>query len=327
MMHQRWNRSSIRRGPGVLACTLWIAAGCHGIYTHPGLGDAATQDATSGDAMEPPLSDMDKQGGEIRLEWIQNAAGQNTARATAFFYATEQPDWHSLPAFPGCVDARSADFWPFAAGLVTYRDVGGVVVHTPTGSDLSLTKTMGGVDPLGRGHALWWSKPADFAANDGTRYLPPDSPIDVLLTGWAEWPAQTYLGFGYMPAAFTPLSPPAQGNVVLPAGTLTITSMPGINTHLSDQYVDSAVIFTGPTDPDGAERAVIVCEYSGEPASIAVPAALVTIIRSYGSGHLIRQVFGHSIMELTDGSPRATMDRKRVDVLGIWSYDTTWSAN
>jgi hypothetical protein len=304
----------------------WTLAlvGCDGIHTHPGLADGS---GSPSDAAEPPLSDQDKEGGEIRLEWIQNAAGQTTARATAFFYQDEQPDWHTLPAFPGCIDARGQDVWPFAAGIVTYRDVGGVITHSWTGSDLALTKVMGGEDPLGRGHALWWTKPADFAANDGDTYFPADEPIDILLSGWDQWPQQSYLGLGYMPAAFTPISPSAGANLVVPTGALTITSTPGNNVNIAGRYIESAVIFTGQPGGDGIERALFMCQLSGEPASITVPPDFVAMIRGYGSGHLIRQVISRSIFELTDGSPRATMDRKRVDVLVIRSYDTTWSSS
>src|SRR5688500_11412321 len=85
-----------------------------------GCGDngAAAPDApkppdAAPDAPPPPLGFNDLEGGEIRMEWIEQwttaRVQQNTARVGAYFYKSMDPGKYQPPAFPGCVDMRNRD--------------------------------------------------------------------------------------------------------------------------------------------------------------------------------------------------------------------------
>jgi hypothetical protein len=154
------------------------------------------------------------EGGEIRLEWIQDG-GSNTSRGTAFFYQSETPPTNPIPNFPGCIDARSRDTWPLAQGTIVPLDVGDVVVTT-SGGQIPFVKDATGLDqttacspttacPAGdtcmldgapttgagfcatqdflqRPHDLWYLKAPTFAANDGARF-PANESYDISFTG------------------------------------------------------------------------------------------------------------------------------------------------
>ncbi|MDB4959922.1 MAG: hypothetical protein JWO36_7491 [Myxococcales bacterium] len=319
-----------------LLLPLLIAAACNGVKTNATTPDAPPDASQFSDAMEPPISPHDDEGGEVRLEWIHDSAGRNTARATAFFYKQENPAWHMLPAFPGCVDVRARTTWPLAQGAATYVDVGSVFVESQHGSALVLAKDSTGRDGgtatedfLGRPHDLWWKKLPDFTANDGDTYYPPDALYNVLLAGTNEWPAKVYAGVAYMPASFTPVTPPEDTSFGLPAGPLATTYTRGTNANLPADWGGSyETVFTSPNfvDSKGVELPIVVCRSDLEAGATTVPSAFVDLIRSYATGTLIRQVVVDHIVEFSDGSPRATANRKRLDVLGIRSYTTTWSA-
>jgi hypothetical protein len=216
--------------------------------------------------------------------------------------------------------------WPYAPGPATYYDVGGIIVHSATGSDLTLTRDASGdEDYQGYAHDLWWSKAPQFSSNDGTKYFPPDESYGVLFTGSPEWPAQTLLDVAYMPAAFTPVTPVSNGTFSLAAGDLSTTYTPGTNAHLPPKgTVVSAVVFTSPgfVDAAGVELPIVTCQFDGESGSLTVPAPFIDIVRGYGSGHLVRQVMSVAPIELTGSSSEV----RRVLVYAIWSYDTPWAS-
>jgi len=315
-------------------------------------------DGALGDAAEPPLALQNNEGGEIRLEWIQNAAGATTSRADAYFYKSQTPAWHTLPAFPGCIDVRAKDTWPFAQGTITPLDVGGVIIHPTNPSngsaDLELTRDSQGMDhtvacstsspcpagsmcnaagycattdALARPHDLWYKKAANFAANDGS-FFPADQGYSVFLTGSSEWPPQVFegsIGRGpYMPSDWAPVSPPTNATVPLLQDTdLVLTFNPDASTALPAGYkVNTVVAFTG----TGFAGPIVFCQVDGTPATLTVPAAMVNIIRQYTPGAFSRIHLTHHLEELTDGTPRPTADRKRIDMLTIWCYATPWAA-
>ena len=64
--------------------------------------DAGDETPDAGDSnVNPTLAD--DEGGEVRIEYIQNNAGQTTTRVTAFFMESADPAHNPIPAFPGCV--------------------------------------------------------------------------------------------------------------------------------------------------------------------------------------------------------------------------------
>lgn len=318
--------------------------------------DGPGVDAEEFDAMEPPLTLQNNEGGEIRAEWLLKNDGTTTgptaARVTAFFHKTIDPVHSPLPSFPGCVDMRAKSTWPLAVPTSeTPLDVGSVILHgSKTGSDLVLTKDATGLnggtpttDALGRPHKLWWKHdsnlPTDYANNDGDTMLAADQGFTVILTGSSEWPPQTFqgaLGHGpYMPSNWgAPTDPPTTTATPLLADTdLVLHFSPDASTTLPAGYkVNTVVAFTSKNPgPDGIaiNGPLVFCQFDGTPAQVTVPAAMVNIIRGYNGatgGAYSRIHLTHHLEELTDGSPRATADRKRIDMLTIWCYPTAWIA-
>jgi hypothetical protein len=305
----------------------FVLAGC-GDGTRDASSDASGPDTPAPDVFEP-LGIVDNEGGEIRLESTQQAtaagAMQSTARAHAYFYKSQTPSKFALPAFPGCVDLRSRTTWPLAQGTIVPLDVGGVTIKS-TGSDLVMTReevTPPTSDPLGRPHALWFKKDADLPANDGDTFLPPNQTYDIVLAGSAEWPAQTIADVAFMPAAWTPISPPVDGTTMLAAGTdLTLTHTPVPSSNLPAGYrVDMTVMFTG----TGHTGPIVMCQEQAD-GSLTVPAALVDVLRAYSPGRYQRQLMTHALFELKTSAPLPPGVRKRVDVLSIQSYNSAWAA-
>ena len=299
-----------------------------------GCGDSnSTPDAPMPDA-EPdawaPLGFSDNEGGEIRLEWIaqSTAAGvmQTTARAHAYFYKSQTPGNHALPAFPGCFDVRTKAKWPLAQGTIVPLDVGGVTIKS-TGTDLVMTRDMS-VPPLsdafGRLHELWWRKVSNLPGNDADTFLPPNQTYDIVLAGSSEWPAQTISDVAFMPAAWTPTSPPVAGTTMLQAGTdLTMTYTSGTSSNLPAGYrVNTVVAFTG----TGHTGPIILCQEEGTDGSITIPADMIDLLIAYSPGRYVRQQLTHALFELTDGAPKPPGVRQRVDVLSIYCYNSGWAA-
>lgn len=292
--------------------------------------DAKPVDATPDAATA--LSFADNEGGEIRLEWIEQysptaMATQTTARATAYFYKSQTPGRHDLPAFPGCFDMRPKDKWPLAQGTIVPLDVGGVTIDSKTGQDLVMVRdqsTPATLDPFSRPHELWWKKTSNLPANDGDTFLPPNETYDVKFAGSAEWPAQTIKDIAFMPARWTNLNPPVNATTQLVAGQpLTLTFTPAPSSNLPEGYrVNTTVAFQATS---GFAGPIVLCQEEGSDGSITVPANLVDILRSYGGGRYVRQQLTHALFELTDGDPKPPGERKRVDVLTIYCYNTAWA--
>lgn len=311
----------------------FVFAGC-GDDNNVGV-DAPKADAPPPDGFAP-LSFADDEGGEIRLEWIAQYNGtppvlQTTARATAYFYKSQTPAKFALPAFPGCFDMTAKDKWPLAQGTIDPLDTGIVTIKSQTGQPLVTVRDElsgpGGTataDAFARKHDLWFKKPTAFAANDGDTFLPPNQTYDIEFAGSDEWPAQTIEDVAFMPAAWTPTSPPIDAITQLAAGTdLTLTYTPVTSSNLPEGYrVNTVVAFTGM----GFSGPVVLCQEEGTDGSITVPAALVDKLRTYGSGRYVRQQLTHALFELTDSGPKAPGVRKRVDVLTIYCYNTGWAA-
>ena len=114
--------------------------------------------------------------------------------------------------------------------------------------------------------------------------------------------------------------------------------MPDASTHLPPMSVDpedpyqvnTAVAFTTTaTDPAGVTAPkpgpVVICQQDFTQATVTIPADLVNILRTYGTGgKFVRQHLTHRFLELNDGTPVAPADRKRIDVLTIWCYNSPW---
>jgi hypothetical protein len=316
---------------------LWIAiillAGCGDDSKVNPDAPKPPADAPPDAFVEPPLTLQANEGGEIRLEWIQQVnAGvlQTTARMGAYFYKSETPAKQAFPAFPGCIDARARDKWPLAQGTIEYLDVGDVILVPKTGQPFKMVRdqsTPASKDAFQRPHDLWWKKVLNFPANDGDLYLPADESYDVVLTGKeGVWPHQVLKDVAFMPAAWNPTSPTASETAMLQAGTdFTVTYTPVTSTHLPPGgKVNTVIAFVG-TPNVGP---IVICQEEGTDGSMTVPAAMVDIIRTAGggSGRYVRQQLTHQLFELTDGSPRPTADRKRVDVLTIWCTNSPWAA-
>ncbi|MDB4959314.1 MAG: hypothetical protein JWO36_6883, partial [Myxococcales bacterium] len=291
-------------------------------------------------AVIPPVNLMSNEGGEIRMEWQQNAAGATTARITAFFYKAETPAVHPFPAFPGCVDMRMRDKWPLAQGNITPLDVGNVIIQTQTGTPslITLTRDASGttIDPLGRPHALWYKKSASFPMNDGAM-LPPNQTYNILLTGSAEWPAQAINKVAFMPQTWNPVMPNSMTPAALVAGTdYTFTYDVATSSNLPPGYtVNNVIGFTSPNYvPAGCPGVmgsaacgpIIICQKEGLDGTITLPHDMVDILRTYTSGGMARQNLTHIPVELTDGTPVAPANRKRLDILSVWCYGGTWTA-
>src|SRR5688572_6533072 len=76
-----------------------------------GCGD----DNTKPDAGRPPVDFDSDEGGEIRVEYVSNAAGVARARVTAFlFKSSGNQKYFQFPSFEGCTDMRMKDRWPMA---------------------------------------------------------------------------------------------------------------------------------------------------------------------------------------------------------------------
>jgi hypothetical protein len=310
------------------------------------------------DGAEAPMSLQDKEGGEIRFEWIQSNTNAITSRATAFFYKNENPDYHAIPPFPGCfrpLDSSNVRLpsWPLAQGTITPLDVGGVTIHN-SGGDLVLVKDSGpaaaipagtggcksgtlaaqpGCDFLGRPHDLWWRKdPGSLGATDGN-VMPADDVYSIDLAGSADWPAQHIATGGYMPAAWMPTTPVNTATAMLQAGTdFTVTWAKVAETNKpADLTVNFAMAFTAASGFNGP---ILICQIDGSllqdpnTASFTLAAADVDYLRAMapGGGKFVRQNLTHHIIELTDGTPRATADRKRLDILTIWCFNSPWLA-
>ena len=72
---------------------------------------------------------------------------------------------------------------------------------------------------------------------------------------------------------------------------------------------------------------IIACQEEGTDGSITLPAAMVDILRTYTPGRFVRQQLTHTFVELTaDGEPKPPGERKRIDVLTIYCYNTGWAA-
>ena len=305
-------------------------------FVFAGCGDdnKMNPDAPKADAPPPdgfdPLSFADNEGGEIRLEWISQATAagvvQTTARATAYFYKSQTPGNHALPAFPGCFDVRLKDKWPLAQGTIVPLDTGIVTIKSQTGTDLVTVRDMSTPptnDPFVRPHELWFKKPSNLAANDGDTFLPPNESYDIVFAGSSEWPAQTIEDVAFMPAAWAPTTPSNIGLTNLPpAGSdLTLSYTPVTSSNLPAGYrVNSVVAFTG----TGHSGPIILCQEEGTDGAITVPAAMVDILRAYTPGRYVRQQLTHALFELTDSGPKPPGVRKRVDVLSIYCYNTGW---
>ncbi|CAN5483670.1 hypothetical protein BH11MYX1_BH11MYX1_33140 [soil metagenome] len=338
--------------------TLIFSLSTVGLVVSCGGDNASPADATKTidapvDAGEPPISLQDKEGGEIRLEWVADTKGTNGARATAFFYKDQTPGYHPLPSFPGCVDVRQRTTWPFAQGTYTPLDVGGVTIHSQTGTDLVLTSSTTGKDALNRPHTLWWTHAIQTPAvkdsgglYEGDKYLPANQAYTIQLAGSSEWPAQTFTEAAFMPAAWggptdTMMSPPYNDDGVgapkasLVAGTdLVVKYTPVAQPNLPAGYkVNYAMAFKGtcPDDPNNCpggngQGPIVLCQIDGTSGTFTVPAAMVDLLRQYSPGTWARQTLTHHVVELTDGSPRAVADRKRLDLLTVWCFNGNWQA-
>jgi hypothetical protein len=301
-----------------LAALAFGLAGCGG-------GNNASPDAAEPDGFAP-LGFEDNEGGEIRIERTQQATAQTTARAQAYFYKSQTPGTFTFPPFPGCFDMRAKDRWPLAQGAIVPLDVGGVTIKS-TGSDLVMVRdqsTPPTMDPLARTHELWFEKSANLPANDADMFLPPNQTYDIVLAGSAEWPAQTIEDVAFMPAPWTPASPPVVGTTMLQAATdLTMTYTQQASSNLPPGYrVDTVVSFTG----TGHAGPIVLCQEDGTDGSITIPAAMVDILRAYSPGRYVRQQHTHVLFELTDSGPKPPGVRQRVDVLSAYGYSTGWAA-
>ena len=341
---------------------LWVCVVCAGSGCawpwHDTTGSSDAAGDTQSDAAEPPLTMANNEGGEIRLEWVQNSAGQTTGRITAFFYKSEDPPWNPIPDFPGCFDMRAHDKWPLAAGTIVPLDVGGVAVRTSTAlvttnpiTDPSpvacsstapcatgqfcdpATQTCTVLDPFNRSHPLWYQKGSSFTAatigsptatGDGWKY-PQNERYDVYFEGSSEWPRQEFKQVAFMPAYFSLISPTSAETAMLQADTdFTWTYTPGNSTNLPyDLKVSTITAFKG---PDATAMPLVICQEPGTDGSVTVPKDLVNLLRTYGNGTYVRQNITHRMIELTDGTARALKDRKRIDVLTISCYNSSWVA-
>jgi hypothetical protein len=320
------------------ALSLVLAAGC---------GDDKKPE-TPIDSMKPPIdgrpdpSLMNKEGGEIRLEWISQG-GVTTSRMGAYFYKSMDPGRFDLPAFPGCVDMRARDHWPLAQGTIVPLDVGGVKLTPTTGTPFDMVKAMNTSDAFKRPHALWWNKaPNQADPDDADKYLPPNQSYDIELAGSAEWPHQVFAKAAFMPERWTPTSPNATETAVLTRDqdfTFTYTPVtssnlpPGVKVNTFMAFAHSV---NGP---------IVACQEEGTDGSMTVPAALVNIIIDNAGpnlngevGHptplpadgtstarMVRQQLTHQLFELTNSdTPVDEASRKRVDVLTIYCYNNAW---
>jgi hypothetical protein len=212
---------------GLVGLGLGLGLGCGGSNNQhndaPITKKDAAQDAFTGDAAAAPLTLTSWEGGEIRLEWIQNGSN-NTSRGTAFFYQSETPPTQMAPSFPGCIDARppsiggpSPQTWPLAQGAIVPLDVGDVIVTTSTeqvvfakdATGLNQTTACGGTaaactapavcmangapttgagfcattDPLLRPHDLWYKKAQQTPAAGDGSFFPANESYNITFTG------------------------------------------------------------------------------------------------------------------------------------------------
>jgi len=310
-----------------------------------------------------PVDYTSFEGGEVRLEYLTFPAGapqQTRARATAFFWDGAQGDgFHPLPDVPGCTDFTVPPArWPFTrepnakqldVGQVIIAGHGGSMqldlpsivpvkgacsVTTGTGcfsnTDCPATETCNGAvgtrDNLGRLYKEPWrfagENPSPMNLNNmAGAFITPDTTYDIIFTGSANWPAQVLKDALYVPEAWTLNSPAPDVNPVLQADqdlVITYDTPPQLNRPAG--YPENTLVHF----ILGANTALVTCVQEGTPGTITIPKDLINKVRALApaGGKFVRQHATHVPLELTDG---VTHNNKRIDVIGIWCYNYTFT--
>jgi hypothetical protein len=277
------------------------------------------------DAAKPVFKGFDAdEGGEVRMEYVRNAAGQASARVTAFAYkdpgATKFFPYLSLN---GCTDvSNNPQVWPMATNDIAtrqYYDIGKVII---AGGPQPLQIPRAGLarDPFYRQHPAngWNFYFQGVAANDAANFQTPATRYDVIFTGSAEFPAQVFDDVLYMPADFQLMTPNAQP-FAIPADTAQTFTWQVTDTAVPTGYtIQSLVAFTGANGPK------VICVEPND-GSITVPKEMINIARTAypTGGTLARQTLTHVVRELKDKDGVGT--GKRIDFIAVWCYATQFT--
>ena len=101
------------------------------------------------------------------------------------------------------------------------------------------------------------------------------------------------------------------------------------------EQVNTAIAFKG----TGFAGPIVLCQFDGAPATVTIPAALVSILQQYTPGTVSRQHLTHHIIPLTDGqlagfgeiipgtasAPVPEANQQRIDILTVWCYTDPWA--
>jgi hypothetical protein len=317
-------------------------------------------DARDIDAAGTDVDFMSNEGGEIRLEYLTFAAGApqaNRVRATGFFYDGADGDgFHPFPNIPGCTRWQDPPpRWPFTREKTsTFLDVGQVIIAggpqqltlapiTPVkgacsvttatacfvSGDCPATETCTGAtgtkDNLSRQYTGPWKfageAPGQVLNNMGPNFVNADATYDIILTGSAQWPPQIFKDALYVPGAWTPISPAVDVNPVLQAGApLVLTFQNVVEVNKPAGYpMNTLVHFIA-----APNTAVLSCISEGTPDTVTISAADIDYVRTLSptGGKFVRQHATHVLREMTDG---VTHTNKRIDVIGIWCFNYTFT--
>jgi uncharacterized protein YaiE (UPF0345 family) len=269
------------------------------------------------------------EGGEVRLEYVDLTpeAGLDErdtgTRVTAFFIRSMTPDHFPAPAAGRCVDLSADQSWPTAqAEDADYIDVGEVTISGGP-ETLVVPEGTATADPLGRVHARdGVAEPwrFSFGTDDTETYITPDTSYTVTLGGSSEWPTQTFTDALTMPADFDFIAPAAEAFELTPDQPIEITWEVATTTSLGEGesvigLVDVLVPGQGP---------VVACAQDPDTGSVTIPAELVNRVISFGAaGTIARQTVVHRRLELSNEDD---VKGRRLDLIGVWSHVTPWTA-
>jgi len=181
-------------------------------------------------------------------------------------------------------------------------------------------------DNLGRLYEKPWrfagEAPGTKLDNVADKFVTPDTTYDIIFTGSPSWPAQVLKDALYMPEAWTPNSPaidviPAlaadQDLVITYDSPQQLNKPPGYGETMLVHFIlgKDTILFTCSTEDTST-------------GTITIPKDIINKVRALApaGGKFIRQHSSHHLSELTDG---VTHNNKRIDVVGIWCWNYTFT--
>lgn len=207
----------------MLGLPLALAAGCGDDGGGGNMGADAGDGDGDPDACVPDIhNDCDDEepverleGGEFRFEYLETPMG-TVARGTGFMLTNQET--FPFPEIGSCVFlGRPEEYWWFGQSPDRqYIDLGDSVTFSG-GAPMDVVQTPGTADFFARQHELSYTyqcgpgTPNECAWED---YLTMGAGYDVEVAGSEDFPATTFEGKLYMPAAWQPDTPAFDGTAV-----------------------------------------------------------------------------------------------------------------